>query len=120
MSAAPLGRAEYLKREELAAIATSAGAAALWGDNAPTSSQSSALVAEENASDEASRQLALLETARAVDVILVAGIWPDLEGETIAVPYDDVPLGLSGLIPFLVTASRISGGQTELTGQVQL
>lgn len=121
MISASVTRAEYLKRAELLAVASDAVVLARWGDDAGDTSQSSVLVDDAAALEEAERQLAQLAQPGAIDVAIVPGCWPDLEGATIELPYDG-QFGLAGTQEMLVLRSRVllSSGETELEGWVLL
>lgn len=118
---APTTRAEWLKQRELTAVATSAGAAARWGEDAVRSQQSSLLIDPTAAAIEAERQLALLSAARAIDTVVVSGVHQDLEGTVVEIDYTG-EFGIIGLGAMLVTRVRIDPNVnlTELTGEVLL
>ena len=121
MTAATISRAEYLKSAERQTAAVDAGVQARWGDGAADTSQSTALTREADAAAEAARQLAYLKLARARDAVTIEGVFFDLEGETIMVPYDG-HLGVAGTKLFLVLVSRpnLNTGTTEVEGEVLL
>ncbi|MFN3371634.1 MAG: hypothetical protein ACK4Z0_08920 [Sphingomonadaceae bacterium] len=114
-------RAEFLKTEERFAIAEDAPTTARWGEESPDTRQSSCLAFEAAAAAEAGRQLALLAQVRARDVVIVEGVWPDLEGSTVRIAYDG-KLGVAGEADMLVLKTLIdrNAGTTELTGEVRL
>lgn len=125
MATATTTRAEFLKAAERAAIAADATLQARWGTAAGDTAQSTVLVAEADATAEASRQLALLSSALAEDRVTVEGLLWDAEGTTVAIDYrgpDGAYFGGADVVTMLVTRARVSlaDGATTLTGFVQL
>lgn len=121
MTAATLSRGEYLKAAERQVSAIAAGVRATWGEDAADTTQSTALTDAGDAAAEAARQLGFLGLVRARDVVVVEGLWFDLEGETVAVPYDG-HLGVAGTLLMLVVRSKVdpNSGTTEIEGEVLL
>ena len=122
MDSAPISRAEYLKRDELAISSADGALTARWGEAAGVSRQSSALAGEAAAGAETNRQLALMGSCFGLDQVRINGVWPGLEGETVRIDYSGRAIGVTGEHDLLVTASRVDrqSGITELTGLVQL
>lgn len=118
---ATISRAEFLKAEERFAIAESATLTTRWGEDAFDTSQSSPLAELADAQAEANRQLAQLGVVRARDVVLVAGLHPELEGRTVRVWYGGQS-GMGNEVDLLVIRAKLlrNTGQTELEGEVQI
>ena len=121
MTVATITRSEYLKAAERVAVATDGATAALWGEDAATSRQSSPLTVAADADAEAARQLADLKLPRAIDAVVLTGLHRDLVGKTISVPYAGQH-GVAGSALLLVTRAQLnrSNGSTTVTGQVRL
>lgn len=118
---ASTARAEFLKVAERLAVAENATIAARWGEDALDSSQSSVLADEADAATEAARQLAQLAQVRAVDLVVVEGLWPDLEGKTVRITYNG-QFGIATTADLLVTKAKLNRnvGTTEIEGEVIL
>ena len=126
MSAATLAAAEFLKAEERSAVAVSATLQARWGDSAGDTSQSSVLTELADATAEAARQLALMGTPFAPDLLAIEGVYFDLEGETITVDYTmpggGTYFGGAASVAMLVTKARpeLESGVTIVEGLIAL
>lgn len=118
---ASTARAEFLKAAERLAVAQNATIAARWGEDAQDTSQSSVLAEEADAATEAARQLAQLAQVRAVDLVVVEGLWPDLEGKTVRIAYNG-QFGIATTADLLVTKAKLNRnvGTTEIEGEVIL
>ena len=121
MTAATLSRAEYLKVGERQVSALAEGVRTTWGQDAGDTVQSTTLVAEADATAEATRQLGFLGVVRARDLVVAEGMWFDLEGQTVAIPYDG-HLGVAGTRLMLVLRAKPDPqtGTTEIEGEVLL
>ncbi len=126
MTVSTTARAEFLKSAESSEIAVSATLQARWGDAAGDTAQSSALIEKAAATAEAARQLALMGSVCAVDLVTIEGVHFDLEGRTVRVDYT-LPgggsyFGGATLVDILVTKTRISlaEGTTTIEGLVRL
>ena len=126
MTVATTARAAFLKSAESSEIASSATLLARWGAGAGDTAQSSALVNKADATAEAARQLALLASVMATDQIELAGVFFDLEGETVRVSYampgGGTFFGSAATVDVLVTKCRPSPGDgtTIIEGLIQL
>lgn len=121
MAIAPSARAEWLKQRELSTVVTDAPLTARWGEDAADTSQSSVIVLEAAATTEAGRQQAFLGAARGRDIVVVEGVFVDLEGETVDIDYAG-QLGVAGVARMLVLRSRANPNTntTEIEGEVVL
>lgn len=121
MTVATTTTAEYLKAADRFTSAVDATTQARWGEDAQDTTQVTALSAEADAIAEAARQLAFLKLPGTTDVVTLEGLFYDLEGVTISVPYDG-RLGIAGSALFLVTHPRLdlATGTTVLEGIVLL
>lgn len=119
MPAASFSRAEWLKQPELSTLATSSVIDGRWGEDAISGEQSSLLVVLSDADSEAARRLALHGSVRAIDNLIIEGVYFDLTGSWITVNYAG-ELGISGSIAMRVLRSRVdlAGAVTEVEGEV--
>jgi nucleotide-binding universal stress UspA family protein len=118
---ATTARAEFLKTEERFAVAENSTIAARWGEDAADTRQSSPLATQAAAEAEAARQLAQLAAVRARDLVVVEGLHPGLEGQTVRIWYGG-QFGMTTEADLLVIRARVrrNTGQTELEGEVLL
>ena len=122
MITSTLTRADYLKSDDIKVISTDTTMSTRWGTtDAADLAIASPLTVAADAQGVSDGMLAFLKLARADDAVIVEGVWPDLEGETIAVAYDG-RMGVSGLVTMLVTRAKpnLDTGTTELQGEVLL
>lgn len=121
MTVASTNTAEYLKAADRFTSAIDATTQTRWAEDAQDTTQVSALAVEADAITEAARQLAFLKLPTAIDIVTLEGLFYDLEGVTISVPYDG-RLGIAGSALFLVIHPRLdlATGTTVLEGIVLL
>ena len=121
MTAATLSRAQYLLAPERQVSALAEGVRTTWGQDAGDTTQSTVLVDLGDATAEAARQLGLLGVVRARDMVVAEGVFFDLEGQTVAIPYDG-HLGVAGTLLMLVIRAKpdLQTGTTEIEGEVLL
>ena len=128
MTTATQSRAEFLKAEERSAVAgPDATLQARWGAAGGDTSQTSVLAGQRDAAAEASRQIALLAPALALDTVTIEGVVFDLEGQTVrvsyALPAGGTYFGMSSAdIDMLVVRATVdlAEGTTTIEGFVAL
>lgn len=119
MPAATFSRAEWLKQPELSTLTTSSVIDTRWSEDAVSGEQSSLLVVLADADTEAARRLVLHNSVRAIDSLIIEGVYFDLAGARITVDYAG-ELGISSTRAMRVLRARVdlAAGVTEVEGEV--
>lgn len=125
MSVTTQARAEFLKNAERSEVALSATLRTRWGAAAGDTAQSSLMVVQADAAAEASRQLALMAPALAVDIVDIEGVWFDLPGATVRIDYafpGGNAFGGAASVNMLVARATINlaDGLTTIEGLIAL